>query len=126
MPDAGGLSLPPGWPAEVHPADVPGWERTALAWLFDLCPADYRGHGVLRRHPLALCHLAAAHVEAGLTALRQARSSARAALAATLDPPGLAALFEALDVEEARLLAASRGVRLVDAALRGHRYVPRL
>ncbi len=126
MPDAAGPAVPPGWPAAVRPPGAPGWERTALAWLLDLCPADYRGHAVLTRYPLALCHLAAAHVGAGLTALRQARSSARTVLSEALDPPALVELFETLDVEEARLLAARRGVELLDGALRGRRYVPRL
>jgi hypothetical protein len=94
--------------------------------LLDLCPPDYRGHPVLARHPLALVHLAAAHVEAGLNAIRQSRSSARTELSAALDTPALAELFETMDVEEVRLIAARRGVQLVGEALRGRRHVPRL
>lgn len=119
-------SVPPGWPAAVRPPQVEAWQRSAVSWLLDLCPPDYRGHPVLTRHPLALCHLTVAHVEAGLNAIRQARSSARTELSAVLDTPTLAELFEALDVEEARLIAARRGVQLVGEALRGRRYVPRL
>jgi hypothetical protein len=94
--------------------------------LLDLCPPDYRGHPVLTRHPLALAHLSAAHVEAGLTAIRQSRSSARTELSTVLDTSALAELFETMDVEEARLIAARRGVQLVCEALRGRRHVPRL
>lgn len=118
--------VPPGWPAAVRPPQANGWERTAVAWMLDLCPADYRGHAVLSRHPLALAHLAAAHVEADLAGLASARSTARTALSAVLEPRSLTELFEALDVEQARLLAARRGVVLVEQALRGHRHVPRL
>ena len=50
--------LPPGWPPAVRPPGSPDWERTAVEWLLDLCPADYRGYPVLRRHPLALAALA--------------------------------------------------------------------
>ncbi len=118
--------VPPGWPGAVRPPGSAGWERSAVAWLLDLCPADYRGHAVLVRHPIALTHLAAAHVEADLAALRQARSTARTAIGTLLEPRALTELFEAVDIEEARLLGARRGVTLIDAALRGHRHIPRL
>ncbi|MGH8869045.1 MAG: hypothetical protein ACRDYU_13750, partial [Actinomycetes bacterium] len=58
-------AVPPGWPSEVRPPGAPGWERTAVAWLFDLCPPGYRAHEVLRRHPAVLARFAATHVEAG-------------------------------------------------------------
>ena len=57
--------VPPGWPEEVRPPGTPDWERTATAWLFDLCPPDYRAHDVLRRHPPVLARFAARHVQAG-------------------------------------------------------------
>ena len=118
--------MPPGWPGAVRPPSVPGWERSAAAWLFDLCPADYRGHAVLQRHPVALVHLAAAHVDADLEALRQARGRARSRLTERLGGVVVAELLAALDVEEARLLGARRGVALVAEALDGARHVPRL
>lgn len=118
--------VPPGWPAAVHPPTEPDWQRTAVAWLLDLCPADYRAHPVLTRYPVALVHLAAGHVDADLDAVRRSRASARTALSPVLPPQTLAEVFEALDVEEARLLAARRGVGLVAEALRGRRHVPRL
>ena len=31
-------SLPPGWPDAVRPPGAPDWERTAVAWLYDLVP----------------------------------------------------------------------------------------
>ena len=44
-------TVPPGWPEQVRPPGAPDWERTAVAWLFDLVPPDYRAHEVLRRYP---------------------------------------------------------------------------
>ncbi|MBK6874602.1 MAG: hypothetical protein IPJ14_21460 [Kineosporiaceae bacterium] len=119
-------SGPPGWPTPVRPPDTPGWQRSAVSWVLDLCPPDYRGYPLLQRHPLALLHLALAHVEAQLTGLRDARATARTQLAEALEVQVLSEVFEVLDREEARLLAALRGVRLVETALRGGRHTPRL
>ncbi|WP_276615572.1 hypothetical protein [Nonomuraea basaltis] len=35
------MYLPPEWPPEVRPS-VPDWETSAVAWLLDAVPADYR------------------------------------------------------------------------------------
>jgi hypothetical protein len=127
MNDEGMLAhTPPGWPAQISPPDSVGWVRTAQAWLLDLCPPDYRGYAVLGRHPVALAFLTAAHLEAGLAALRHARGLARATLSERLPPPEVSAVLEVLDHEEVRLLAAGRGVSLVTQALAGQRQVPRL
>ena len=118
--------VPPGWPREVRPPGAPDWERDAVAWLLDLCPADYRGHGVLRRHPVALARLAWYHVEGGRRACAAATARARAELGDALEARTVAEVLDVLEVEQARLLAAARAVDLVEAALRGRRYVPRL
>ena len=96
-------TLPPGWPQEVRPPGAPDWERTAVAWLFDLVPPDYRAHEVLRRYPVLLARFAGDHVAAGLEAA-----------------------MVAYEREGARLGAAARGVEVVAGALRGERWVPRL
>lgn len=118
--------VPPGWPAAVRPAGAPHWERTAVAWLLDLCPAEYRGHPVFQRHPVALARLAALNVEAGVHAARRALATSRSDLSAVLTPTVMAELLEAVESEEARLVAARRAVGLVEDALRGIRHVPRL
>ena len=46
--------LPPSWQAGVHPPGSEGFEGTAVTWLLDVVPPDYRLYGVLRRHPVAL------------------------------------------------------------------------
>jgi hypothetical protein len=110
----------------VPPPAVPGWEESAGGWLLDLCPPDYRGHVVLRRHPVVLARFAALHVEAGLAAVRRGLSEARGVLRDVADVATVDAAVVALHAEEARLLADGRAVGLVEEALRGRRFVARL
>ncbi|MFL6139977.1 MAG: hypothetical protein ACJ74O_19550 [Frankiaceae bacterium] len=119
-------ALPPGWPAEVRPPGTADWERSALAWLLDLCPPDYRAHEVLRRHPVILARFAAGHVEAGVSAARKGLATVRADLRDLVPPEAIDAAVAAYEREGDRLAAAGRGVAVVAAALRGERWVPRL
>lgn len=118
--------VPPGWPRAVPPPAVDGWQRQAAGWLLDLCPPDYRGYPVLQRHPVALARLAAQHVDADLEAVRRGTATARSALTAAIGTGPVEEVLEVLAVEEARLLGARRAVALVEEALHGRRYVPRL
>ena len=52
------LYVPPGWPSRVRPPGAPDWEVTAVEFLLDCCPSDYRGYPVLRRHPAVLARFA--------------------------------------------------------------------
>ena len=117
---------PPGWPAAVRPPGAPDWERSAVAWLLDQTPPEYRGYPVLTRHPVALAWLGGRQAGAGLSAVRDAIATARADVGGQLPPPALADLIEILEGEQARLIAVRRAMGLVEEALRGHRYVPRL
>jgi hypothetical protein len=119
-------SLPPGWPAAVRPPGAPDWEHTAVAWLFDLVPPDYRAHEVLRRYPLLLARFARDHVAAGLEAARAGWRTVRVELADELPADAMEAAITAYEREGARLAAAARGVEAVAGALRGERWVPRL
>ena len=121
-----GGSAPPGWPSEVPPPGAPEWERYAVAWLFDLCPPDYRAHEVLRRHPVVLARFAAHHVEAGIEAARRGLAAGRVELRAVVPPEALVAALAAYEREGARLIAARRAVGLVEQALRGVEFRPRL
>ena len=122
MPDL----VPPAWPTQVLPPQAPDWERSAVGWLFDLCPPDYRAHEVLRRHPVVLARFAAEHCRAGAAAARQGLATVRAELKGVVPPEAVEAAVAAYEREGARLAAAARAVDLVAAALRGERYVPRL
>jgi hypothetical protein len=118
--------LPPGWPDAVLPPGAKEWEQSASSWLLDLCPADFRGYSVLRRYPLGLAWLAYQHVGAERQALAKGLSRLRTDLTRDLPPPALEEMIEVVEHEQARLMAAHRGVELVARALRGERYIPRL
>jgi hypothetical protein len=118
--------VPPGWPAEVLPPQAPDWERSAVAWLYDLCPPDYRAHEVLRRYPVLLARFAAEHVRAAVDAARNGIRTARAELRDVVPPEAVEAAIAAYEREGRRLVTTGRQIGLVDAALRGERHVPRL
>lgn len=117
---------PAGWPREVRPPDAPDWERTAVNWLFDICPPDYRTHSALRRHVVVLARFAVLHVEASQEACRRGMSQARSELRDVADLDAVEAAVEAWQAEAARLMAVRRSAGLVEEALRGRRFVARL
>ena len=97
-----------------------------MAWLLDLCPPEYRGYPLLRRHDVVLARFAALHVEACQAAVRRGLSEARGALRGLVDADTVVAAVEVWQAEEARLIAERRAVGLVEEALRGRRFVARL
>jgi hypothetical protein len=120
------LIAPPGWPRQVRPPGAPGWEHTAVAWLLDICPPEFRSYPVLRRHDVVLARFAVLHVEACQAAVRRGLSEARAALRDVVELDAVDAAVEAWQAESARLLSERRAVGLVEEALRGRRFVARL
>lgn len=120
------LVTPPGWPRAVRPPDAPDWERTAGAWLLDLCPPEYRTYPALRRHVVLLARFAVLHVEACQAAVNRGLSQARADLRQVADETTVDAAVETWLRESARLLGVRREVGLVEEALRGRRYAARL
>jgi hypothetical protein len=120
------LVAPPGWPRQVRPPGAPGWERTAVNWLLDICPPEYRGYDVLRRHDVVLARFAVLHVEASQDAVRRGLSEARSALRDVSATDTIDAAVEVWQSEAARLLGERRAVGLVEEALRGRRFVARL
>lgn len=110
----------------MPPPGAPDWERAATSWLFELCPPEYRGYDVLRRHPVVLARFAARQVGAQVVAAREGLAEVRAELREVAGPEVVAAAVGALEQEGARLLAVSRAVGLVERALRGERFRARL
>jgi len=102
----------------VHPPGTERFEETAMAWLLELVPPEYRRYGVLRRHPLALARLARQHIEACVAAARQGFRTARADLGGDVPPHGIEALLEVYRREGARLAALAEAVAAVEAELR--------
>jgi hypothetical protein len=118
--------LPPGWPTGVHPPSSEGFERTAVAWLLDVVPPDYRLHGVLQRHPVALATLARRHLAACVEGARQGYRTARTELGDVLPVSGVDAVLAAYRSEGHRLVTAARAADLVERALRGQEFTPQL
>ena len=117
---------PPGWPTGVHPPGSDDFESTAVGWLLDVVPPDYRLHGVLRRYPVALATMARYHSRACVEGARQGYRTARTELAGTLPPHAIDTVLAAYRKEGARLAATARAVGLVERALRGEVFTPRM
>lgn len=120
------LVTPPGWPRAVRPPGAPGWEHSAVSWLLDITPPEFRSYPVLRRHDVVLARFAVLHVEACQAAVRRGLSEARAELRDVTDQDTVEAAVETWHAEAARLMAERRAVGLVEEALRGRRFVARL
>ncbi|WP_432543522.1 hypothetical protein [Kineococcus sp. SYSU DK002] len=120
---------PPGWPREVPPPDaqdVEDWRAEAVAWLLDQAPPEYRSYAPVRHHPVLLAWLVGHHVEAQREAVRRATGTARRDLSQQLPPEVAPQVFDVLEREDLRLRRVARAVGLLDQALRGRRFVPRL
>ena len=117
---------PPGWPAGVHPPGSDDFESTAVGWLLDVVPPDYRLHGVLRRYPVALATMARYHSRACVEGARQGYRTARTELAGTLPPHAIDTVLAAYRKEGARLAATARAVGLIERALRGEVFTPKM
>ncbi len=117
---------PAGWPAGVRPPAAPDWEQTAAAWLLDRCPPEYRGYSGLRRHPVVLARFAVVHVEAMQAAARRGVSETRTTLRDVADLDVIEKAVATWQLESERLLVLRREVGLVEDALRGRRFRPRL
>jgi hypothetical protein len=110
----------------VHPPGSEEFESTAVGWLLDVVPPDYRLHGVLRRYPVALAALARYHSKACVEAARQGYRTARTELAGALPPHAIDTVLAAYRKEGARLAATAEAVDLVERALRGEVFTPNM
>ncbi len=117
---------PPGWPAQVRPPGAPWWEETAVNWLLDQCPPDYRGYQGLRRHPVVLARFAALHVEACIHSAQLGISEARSSLRDVLPTESVEGAVSMWEREGARLQRVRRSVGLIEEAFRGREFRARL
>jgi hypothetical protein len=118
--------IPPGWPTGVHPPDSGDFEATAVAWLLDVVPPDFRLHGVLRRHPAALAAMARHHTQACVEGARAGYRTTRTELGEAIPPHAVDAVLAAYRTEGRRLAATARAVALVERALHGEIFAPKL
>jgi hypothetical protein len=121
-----GTYVPPEWPAGVHPPGSEDFESTAVGWLLDVVPPDYRLHGVLRRYPVALATMARYHAKACVEGARQGYRTARTELAGALPPHAIDTVLAAYRKEGARLAAIASAVDLIERALRGEVFTPEM
>ncbi|MFD9945935.1 hypothetical protein ACFWYW_18050 [Nonomuraea sp. NPDC059023] len=120
------MYVPPEWPAEVRPPSVPDWETSAVAWLLDAVPPDYRAHEVLRRHPIALARMATYHVNSAIEAARTGYRGAAVDLKGHLPPHAVEAVLDVYREEGPRLVRLSRAIDAVERALRGETFTATL
>ena len=97
-----------------------------MRWLLDLGPASWREHAAIREHPVVLAFLARHEVSGRIEAARTAYSVARQELGGRVAAGEVAQLLAVLEAEGAGLLALQREVALVEEALSGKRWRPRL
>ncbi|GAA4093575.1 hypothetical protein [Nonomuraea soli] len=120
------MYVPPEWPQEVRPPSVPDWETSAVNWLLDAVPPDYRAYDVLRRHPLALARMAIHHVNAAVTAARAGYRGAQVELKGHLPPHAIDAVLDVYREEGPRLVRLARSIEVVERALRGEGFTATL
>jgi hypothetical protein len=110
----------------VHPPGSEEFESTAVGWLLDVVPPDYRLHGVLRRYPVALATMARHHSKACVEGAREGYRTARTELAGVLPPHAVDTVLAVYRKEGARLAETARAVDLVERALRGEVFTPKM
>src|ERR1700684_319563 len=110
--------IPPDWPTGVHPPGTEDFETTAVAWLLDAVPPDFRLHGVLRRYPAALAAMARHHTQACVEGARAGYRPARNELRETVPAHVVDAVLDAYRTEGRRLATTAKAVVLVERALR--------
>ena len=121
-----GAYLPQGWPDEVRPPGSEDFEYSAVAWLLDVLPPDYRRHPVLRRHSAALASVARYYSRACVEGAREGYRTARVELGVALPPHAVDGVLAAYKMEGFKLAATARAVELVERAICGEVFAPRL
>ncbi len=114
---------PPGWPQGVPPPAPRVGPSSAAS---RPVPAPRPRAPEVPRPLALLARFPAHHVESALAGARSAYGSARRELGERVTPEVLDQSLRALEAEGARLARASREIALVEDALLGGRWTPRL
>lgn len=120
------MTRPPGWPRDLPDPESEEFPTRVVGWLLELCPPGYREHDVLRRHPLILARLACRHAEGTVQSARDAFAAARRELAGQAPAQAVDETLAALAKEGAHLASRAREAALVEQALQGRRWRPKL
>jgi hypothetical protein len=120
------IYVPPGWPDRVRPPGAPDWEATAVAYLLDCCPPDFRSYPVLRRHPVVLARFATRFIMGQHASAQEGLAEVRTSLADYVSADVIKAAIDAWLEQEAMLARTRRAVVLVEEALRGRVFVRKL
>jgi hypothetical protein len=117
--------VPPAWPAAVSAPGSEDWESSAAAWLLDLLP-EYRGYPQVHRYPVVLASIANHTLRGALAGARDGYRTVRTELGARIPPHAIEATLAAYQAEGRRLAAVVTAIDLVERALRGETFRPRL
>jgi len=108
----------------VRPPGSADWELTAVAYLLDCCPPEFRLYPVLRRHPVVLARFALRSVEGQARAVETGLAEVRTDLGRFVGPDVVDQAIDTWQRQGALLLRTRRAVELVERALRGEEFVP--
>ena len=117
-------ATPPGWPGDL-PGPGAGLAEQVTGWLLDRLPPEYRT-SPLRRYPLVLAMAARLHAQATLAGTRDVYRDLRAELRDHVDPADIQAALLGLEGLAAQFSRNVREIDLVEQALRGQVWKPRL
>ncbi|WP_214327902.1 hypothetical protein [Nonomuraea sediminis] len=109
--------LPPAWPPQVRPPGAPDWQASAVAWLLEALPPDFRAHPVLRDFPLALAWMATRHTEFATDAARAGYRSAAIDLKPHLSAEAIERVHDTYRAEGRRLVELARAIDAVTREL---------
>ena len=118
--------VPPGWPSQVRPPGASGWEATAIAYLLDCCPPDFRTYRVLRNHPIVLAQFPTQFLNGQHEASQWGQAPVRTSQGEYVEADVVEAATQAWLEQGARLARTRRAVALVEEALRGRVFVRKL
>lgn len=120
------IYTPPGWPEQVRPPGAPDWEVTAVCYLLDCCPPDFRAYRVLRNHPVVLARFAVEFVDGQYHSAQEGLAGVRTSLSDYVAADVIEAATQAWLQQGAQLARQRRAVTLVEEALRGRVFVRKL
>ena len=97
-----------------------------MSFLLDCCPPDFRGYRVLRNHPVVLARFAARFVDGQHRSTQEGLAEVRTSLQDQVPSQVIEEAAQAWLEQDAVLARTRRAVILVEEALRGRHFVPKL